>query len=412
MKPVILEPFASGHRLHFVRLVIEAFLEIGCRPTLATHPSTTQTPESQIHLGDLVGKFDILELKPLQKTGRLERIKFFAKCLGELSQAESWDKLLIPTASQFSESLIYANLTRAFHCGKISTEALFLGPGYGYANRRLPQRLLHQVQLKLEANLGLDVYSHLDPFQLVKVSQSSRMSKTRFRTMPDPAPPVVTHDIEIARKELGLPVDGRIGLIAGGISEQKGVFSLLDGFARSQDRLNSDDRILLAGAFSTNARNRCESDYPQLLRSNRLLMLDHYLTERDLNLAFTASNFVCAVQTGRPGSSGNVVRAIASHRPVLGRTGDWAERVINQFKMGWVTDTTDADRFASDLGVAFEESKSFKPTASAIRFGDFLSEANFKAHWSRETRLQMGMAPDPHFFPWHECINNGAQEVE
>lgn len=417
MKITIFEPYSSGHRLHFVRLVAEAFLEIGLRPTWVTTSDALHSQEATTHLASCIDELDIIDLKTKIHRNRcgvvLEQMRLFS----EMLRKSAPKRILIPTASQFIEAIIASRYMTKYCETNISIEALFLGPGFGYQFRRRRRNLWNRVQLEVSKLLPVESYFHLDPFQLQIVENkfASSKGKTQFTVMPDPAPRPITMDVEDARKALGIPVVGTYMLMTGGISRQKGAIALLNAFRNSPASQNPVNRIILAGKLTDEIAELIDAKYSDFVRNQQLVVFDHYLTENELSLAFCVANVVCALQSDRPGSSGNVVRAIAASRPALVSIGGWSERVVKQFKLGWVTDVTANKVLASDLMLAFQAAGSYVPSERAKQYSQFLSEENFKAHWTRRTRLDLNLPPDKRFISWtnlSDCSEKQSRRIE
>jgi len=70
LKCLIYERDDQGHRLHHVRLLTDALLEIGCDVVLALQTDTRDHDEYRVHLQPLESHFELhAELNPTQARG-------------------------------------------------------------------------------------------------------------------------------------------------------------------------------------------------------------------------------------------------------------------------------------------------------------------------------------------------------
>lgn len=402
MNAMIFEPYAAGHRLHFASLVCQAFESIGVDCIFATTQQTIESDEFATHLASHIASSQLFVLSPAKTDGRVSKIRVQARWMKDAVTQVQPDKFLIPTASQLSESLIYAWTRGWLSYDAVSIEALFLGPGYGYPQPTLRQTFLHKAQSMLERRLPVDRYSHLDPYQLAQINGSTAGEHSeRFFVMPDPAPPASTLTKTAARQSLQIPTKGCYGIVTGGISARKGVSLLIQAIQQSRDRLPADARLLLAGKFEQGIRKQLAASGV----SDRIVAIDRHLTDQELNQSFAAADFICAVQAGRQGSSGNAIRALVAGRPILTGQVGMVPRLVEQFKLGWCVPVESLTAFGSGLLTAFEMAPDYKPSDSAISLSHFFTEKNFKAHWTALTRQSLGMKPDPNYMSWSTTMS-------
>ncbi|MEM6690216.1 MAG: hypothetical protein AAF664_12355, partial [Planctomycetota bacterium] len=250
MKATILEPYSAGHRLHFVRLVAEAFVEMGAEVTLATLNETLESQESNTYLRDILDELDIHVLTETKKNVGNDP----SRSNGIASKQTAWfqdvlkrkpaEKLLIPTASQFQPFLLRSAIRWRSWAKETSVEALFLGPGFGYSFGSLKRKVGNAIQLNVASRLPVDRYFHLDSQQLEEVQRHSRRPDSHYVVMPDPAPQSKPIDPHKARQRLKLPMQGHYSLLAGAISKSKGAIKILESLLCLSDQTAKDLRVL------------------------------------------------------------------------------------------------------------------------------------------------------------------------
>ena len=401
MKVVVYEPDASGHRMHYVSKILPAINDLGIRPILATSESAKTSADFEGHLGSVQSLFDAYTTT--DKTGEpgdsslkliSDRLSSFKSMLNEIQP----DHILVPTAGCLARAMTYQFLT----FGKLPIkhdaclEGLYFGQGYGYETTT-KKRMWLKVRKWLDQRQPWTTYFHIDPFQLENVRR--RCSKTAYRLMPDPVPAKQVSKA-VARRHFGIPEDGRYIGIAGGISVAKGTLDLLSAFDKIHADLPTTDRVLLAGPFDEEVRNRLKSDFAHLVQSKRVVCIDKRLYGEDIDLAFPAMDIFCAAHRGQPGSSSTLIRAAAAQVPVIARNRFWTSRIVPLVHLGWTADTWDKGRFASQLKDCLGQVDQYQPTVATNRFVKFHSVENFQATWTSSLRKRMGLPQDDRKVDW------------
>ena len=221
----------------------------------------------------------------------------------------------------------------------------------------------------------------------------------RARMVPHPVPKAARLPRTEARRLLGIPQDGRyIGLL-GSLDPRKTVPELLIAFRGAN--LGATDRLLLAGRLDPLFRDLIAKEYNDLLKSERLVVIDRFLTENELTQGYGALDVVCATYRDFPGAASLMLRGIAAGRPVIAQDFGWPRAVIKRFKVGRTTDVTDIDRFSQDLRKALEESANYTELEGTKRLLTFHDPSNFIETMTDRIRQQSHKAQRHPLHTWN-----------
>ena len=194
-----------------------------------------------------------------------------------------------------------------------------------------------------------------------------------------------------ARRLLAIPTDGRYVAMIGAMEPRKGIEELLGAFERAS--LAADDRVLLVGKMTPPIRELLRTQYDQLLRQQRVLVIDRYVSDEELGAAFFAADVIAVTHPRQIGSSGTLVRAAAAERYLLTSDFGWVGWVTQQFQLGASVSITDADALVAEIEIALQRSANYRRTEAADRFCKYHTVENQKAHWLRELGDELGLNP-------------------
>jgi glycosyltransferase involved in cell wall biosynthesis len=196
-------------------------------------------------------------------------------------------------------------------------------------------------------------------------------------------------DRQEARRRLAIPTSGRYVAMIGTLEPRKGIEELLAAVERAS--LADDDRVLLVGKTKPPIRELLQDQYDRLVRQQRLLVIDRYVSDDELGAAFFAADVVAVTHPRQIGSSGTLVRAAAAERYLLTSDFGWVGWVTQQFQLGTSVNVTDVDALSAALSTALECSHEYRHTEAANRFCQYHTVENQKAHWLREMGGQFGL---------------------
>jgi glycosyltransferase involved in cell wall biosynthesis len=212
-------------------------------------------------------------------------------------------------------------------------------------------------------------------------------------------------DRQDARRLLGIPADGRYVAMIGALEPRKGIEELLAAVERAS--LAAQDRVLLVGKATPPIRALLDAGHDRLLRQQRIIVLDRYVSDEELGAAFFAADVIAVTHPRQIGSSGTLVRAAAAERYLLTSNFGWVGWVNQFFQLGVSVNVADTDALAAALKTALDESATYQRTEAANRFCQYHTVDNQKAHWLRELGEQFGLSGGVlgHRLDWEWVIN-------
>ena len=174
---------------------------------------------------------------------------------------------------------------------------------------------------------------------------------------------------------LGLDPSGRYLGILGGLDQRKTVLELLAAFRRAD--LPADHRLLLAGRLDSLFAQHVSSDYQDLVRSGRLVVLDRYLSEQEMLHGYEALDLATITYGRFAGLASLGLKAIASGTPLIAHDCGWLRGLIDRFEVGSHVDTFDVDAFASAIKRSLERPRGWAQPEAVRRLLAFHAEENF-----------------------------------
>jgi glycosyltransferase involved in cell wall biosynthesis len=408
MRILIFEPNLTGHHGPYLRHLIGGLVELGQRPTVVTRWDARRQPELGIHIGDIAELADFDTSVEVSASSPRRLAAAYVACLEAALVRHTPEHVWIPYADGMAQvlgarALALRSLKRPLGC---ELEGLLFRGGFAYENQRRAKRIEYRLSRFLTLRAGWSVLHLLDPLPYEQMPRANKRVMPRISLMPDPVEPVASIERIEARRQLGLPEEGRYTCCAGRLDRRKGVHLLLAAFQAAQSRLSPTDRLLLAGPLAPDARVLLEHEYGQLLADGRILLIDRVLSVEKIVLALSAADVISTPYPNHIGSASFVIRAAAVGRPVLGSDFGWIGHVVPRFRLGWTCQVYDIEAFAAALVASLERAAAWRPSDAAERFIDYHSPENFQAHWTARLRVRLGEPPHPRLFPWSAVTEN------
>jgi glycosyltransferase involved in cell wall biosynthesis len=259
---------------------------------------------------------------------------------------------------------------------------------YAYPSESLRDYVRSRITRYLVLRSPWRIIHLLDPWMYDALK--GRRTRTEFRIIPEPVEPMPELSRDDARRALKIPVDGRYVAMIGGLVPGKGLEGLLAAFSRA--RLAADDRILLVGKMSEAIRQLISQNYESLVRAGRLVYIDRYVSDFELDCGFVAADLVAVTHERLIGSSGTLVRAAHARRMLVTTDYGWAGWATRTFELGITANVSDVDILSGALEAAFNSSSTYERSKRGDRFCEFHRLANQKAHWVAGIGRDCGVA--------------------
>lgn len=390
MRVAIAEPRFIGHYYTYVRQVVLAIREVGCEATLALSPEGIRSREYAINLEPYLEGEKILPVLSRPNRGGIRGAMDFVRIARDAVSISDAAHLLVPSGDGIAQAIGTASLVGYRPYGQeVSSEALLtkLSLAYSGATRHYPTWLMR-------AGLQRSPWSRLHLIDILAYQWLRNRAPglaRRVRMIPDPVEPVEVVSKEVARKKVGLPVEGRYLVCPGILIKRKGIGLLLKAFLGSRGR--ATDRILLAGPVGPDVASTLEQpECVQLIEEKRLIVMNEYLDTERLGTVICAGDVTVCPYPEQPHPSSIAVKSIACHRPVLGANSFWLGTMIPAFGMGWTVPVHDAEEFCRVIPRVLDEAHAWRRTGLADRLVAYQTAERFRDCWASGIKERMGIA--------------------
>lgn len=394
----ILEREYSGHRLTVVRVLLEALIELDQQQclssiTLATTEEAVNSSEFDEQLTSLRDYFTVEYLPPrIQSTFALAIA--WQKLWNYLCLVNSgrYDHGYVPYGDGLIQLLALCRLSplRWWANVSIPVETILMRGTFAYPESRPWTRLIAMLSLHYAPFFRIHL---IDPLAHRFVRQRHPEHPSSVVLLPDPISETQKLEKVLARRELKLPLQGRLLGCVGMIDERKGVDRLIHAFMTAD--LKPDDRLLLAGRQNETLRAIINT-----LNDPRILTVNRYLTEDELSLAINSLDLVVTPYPAFIGSASIVIRAAAAGRPSLSSNTGWTGYVIPTFELGQTCNVLDRKELAQQLTRSLNTSGTFQLTPKAEQFVVYGMIGNVNAHWCAGIRARLSLTCDARFRTW------------
>jgi glycosyltransferase involved in cell wall biosynthesis len=410
VKVQIFEQFLGGHHTNYIQALLPSLVEL-LEAKLIKQVVVTITREhfeSAPFQQQLVGFSNQVEFDPslpfvnpaVTMKGRAE----IAKNLVHSVQQVQPDYLICPSADQ--ESLIFA-LKSWVGMPTLPRQLQTIGiihAGYPGIAAQWSDRIKDQIYRFSWRHSPWSRILTVNPIIYEWILRRDNALAKRTRMLPDPVPAIQQLSKPVARKRLNIPVDGRYVGYVGTMDDRKAIPELLAAFRSAT--LAPTDRLLLAGYIYPAYRELIQSRYADLLKAERLIVLDRYLNLDEVAAGFCALDVVSVLHYPRPSLSANLLKAIAANRPVVVDAFGYAGMMANRFRIGQACDVRNHSALVSMLQKSLADSATYHMTERTMRLLEFHQPQNFANTVLHDLYTQIDPNLSPHLKNW-EWVNAG-----
>jgi glycosyltransferase involved in cell wall biosynthesis len=410
---LILERDFGGHRLSYVRQIVLALSDVKERSTKAEirlwvglTKETLTTSEYSVHLQDLEAYFKVFELPPSLNRKRPFSVAF-AKLLDwrQVEKSELFDHVYIP----YADGLYQLLAVYQFFCWKrkktkkITLELIIMRSTFLRRSNFLPDAIkIYFTRLALLNNPATLI--HLIDIRAWIWSSQYKNTRKKIRLLPDPVANDLSRPSELSRKELSLPVNGRLVGCIGLIDERKGADLLIEAFCLA--KIKPSDYLVLAGRHSESILKLLA-----LKQNTQIISIDHYLSEKDLSLYFSALDLVIAPYRNSSGPASLVLNAAAAGRPVLASNHGWLGIIVRVFKLGSVCQVDDLAEFSTAIQDELLSLCDFSQSERSKELAVFSSIENFSLSITYQLQHRLGLKRLPIEKLPKECIKEISESL-
>jgi glycosyltransferase involved in cell wall biosynthesis len=391
----------GGHAFNYHRLLLPALASLSDDVTVVANQDVLALPSTQFHLRSLPPNIRWDGSVPTASGSQLNRQLVARRALKEALRKHRPDHLYVPTADSLSQVLGCTALVdrREFHAG-LEAEAVLHRCGFAYPAPSWRKRLLYRVGYWAHSRAPWTRLHNVDLIAYEWIQRRGGELARRNRFLPDPIEDWPEVDRHEARRRLGLADDGPWLGCVGAIDTRKGIDLLLAAFKAAT--LPASARLFLGGQHHPYIRQLLETDYADLVRSQRVVSLDRYLTVDELGDAIGAMDLVCTPYARQIAIASIVLRAAAARRPVLATDFGWCGRVVPAFQLGWTCNVQNTGQFARAITSRLEPAAEWRRTPAAEQLVRFHSPQNFAATFTARLCERMGRPTLPGLVAWNE----------
>jgi glycosyltransferase involved in cell wall biosynthesis len=395
---MIFESEWAGHRLQYVRAILDALAPLAVSTVFVCGRGTRETQEFATHLEPIRDRFEVDEsgIRTRGKTPQAAAMRRFLDFRKALARHRP-DHVYLPYADGLMQ---VAGVSRALGLSLsrpgMEMEGLLMRGRFAYEPG--PTSVRTRATIKALELSPFDIVHHLDPVVFEYLLKRCPGLAGRLRLLPEAVERIDVIDKSVARARLGIPTGGRYIGCLGAMSAAKGVNLLIKAFLRSA--LATDIRLLLIGEVDAELQGLLKGEYLGDMESGQIMHIDRYVSQEDFHLGFNALDVICTPYPRQIGSSGIVVRAAAVGRPVLGSEFGWVGRVIRDFELGETCDVDNGPAFAAKVVRALKIAENYRPGPKAQHFKAFHSIGNFEAHWTRRLRERLNIGEPRQLVRW------------
>ena len=403
MRALVFELDHSGHRMQYVRVLIEALGPLSKELVLFTSVEAAASEEYKTHLDGVTSSFR-LETRQHRNRGTplgsaLSKLEAFRLALRNCRP----DHVFVPYADGLAQILGAAHMFGAISLPDgVEIEGIVMRGRFAYPPNHWYERLRTFAWLAATRMSPFQVLHQLDPIPYAAIKKIGGKLSDRNRIIPEPVESIPRLVVMEARRQIGIPTDGRYIISLGSGDVRKGTHLLLQAFARA--KLATNDRLLLMGKLDREIRALVTEQMGPWLRDGRLIIIDQYLSHELFCLGLNAADVICAPYPRHVGSSGIVVRAAAIGKPILASDYGWVGAVVSTFGLGGTCPVSNLDRFSNQIRDSLDNAASFRQTDDGYRFVRFHTISNFIAHITARFRMRIGAMPLTEYLPWEDVI--------
>jgi glycosyltransferase involved in cell wall biosynthesis len=405
---VVFEPNPSGHRFTHVRRLVPALAALGQHLTFVTSREGLESEEYEAQIRAVAHLCEVEASMRLDPNALfLGRFQSFAAELHRVATDLGADHVIMPYADGTIQVAGLRRLTGRFRLPKgVELEGLLMRGSFAYSAPSLQETVRSKAWLTLTTAAPFRVLHHLDPIVIRELAKRAPTLFRRVHLMPDPADPINLLPRIDARRRLGIAEDGRYIGCVGSMDRRKGIDLLIRAFLAAP--VAPADRLLLAGRHEPEIRTLLAGEAADDVRRGRIVSLDRYLGDDDLQRGIAAMDVVCTPyppDRSHSGSSSIAIHAAGQERSVLGSDMGWIGETIRRFGLGNVCNVADPAAFAQAISRSLDAADDFHLSDIGRRFVAFHRTENFAACFTRRLRERLGLPIDTSLPTWDWVLN-------
>lgn len=372
----------TGHNCAYAALLCRGLISNNVMPHLIVPRGTLESTEYSYHLSDMESEFSVTTHDYLPGSTPFKNSWSEGNTLIDsvLALDSAMDTVLCPAGS--SIPFLWPLVAKVRH-SRLPQRCLFfftlLGTGIHPNQNSFSSKLKNATRAFLLSRNRAGSLLTIDGCGYDKLSEQPFKLKQTFNLVPDPIIGAFPVDRTEARTHLGFSDSDFVVSILGAISShpRKNLRSVIEALGLL---MNPRYKLLLAGKLDQTSIELVANQEPSVRK--RIVALNRYLSEEEINQAICASDVVCAPYEEHYAPSGIVLRAAKLRTPVLVPDYHWFSLMIQRFQLGWACSNTAARTIAGQIEIAATELQEAKHEIHDYNFlVSYFSEANFLTDW-------------------------------
>ncbi|MDB6066918.1 MAG: Transcriptional regulator [Pedosphaera sp.] len=306
---LLYEPRTEGHHVSWLRFITEDLLSTGIQLTLAVDQRPEHEAKIRDHLGDLLSNVTLINARDPSDRSPGDRASAVAHCL----RRSGADNVFLCAFDEIASDCWRRATFGRFpppelrgHLGGIYHRPRFM------ASQWSPRSWLKQLGFRrVIGQQWLRQLVFLDEYLTRDLQEKFPDAPISF--LPVPCPESIMEDSAAARRQLGIPTDKRVFLFYGGGYKRKGLHLAV----RAMLELAPELPAFLLCVGQQNPQGETARGLEELVRQNRALLINRYVTTAEESLSFAASDVALLPYLQHYGASGVLGQAVAARRMVI-----------------------------------------------------------------------------------------------
>ena len=359
-KILIYECLYIGHHPSYLRICVEAFLEVEAKVILAT----PKIMIAQKHLGERLSS-----LVKFETTANLKDNSFFEDLISVTKKHKPQNLLILPF-DEFISSFLRRVFLGSFPLEQLNglISGIYFRPRCIDPSETGLKNWIKKVGLKKLLKRRFFSKLFINDANLVNLNLFESSSSV-FQHIVDPWEKCRTYSKQEARKHWGIPSDKKVFLFYGTGAYRKGLEVALK--AMGKGITNENNYLLCVGEISP--KGKVGEMIEKLVQAGRVTLIDRYVALYEEDMAFSVCDFVLLPYINHYGSSGVLSKAASHRRPVICSDEGLLANLVKTHKLGLCFPTKDATYLANVMN-----STRGKFSNGLAKYADLTEALNFK----------------------------------
>ncbi len=379
----IIEPYLGGHHSNYLEALIPALdrcLDAG----LLSRVTITITPEHYQHLQTAVLESGALEtgvtfdatFPSISPAPTLrDRVNLF-RALNRAVLVSKPDHLIVPSADYdvMIQALLNQFVSFGQHTKIKATGIIHYGMPLSLSAslKELLKQRIYQVAWR---------FSHWNTLMMVNPLMYESLKdkgsyKKSLQVLPDPVPEAIEISVSDARQYFALPDDVVLFGAVGMMDERKAIPELLEAFS-SLHAHNKKAKLALLGQLASAYDSLIKAQYQHLVDAGDLIVVNRYLSQHEIQLAYAAMDVLLILQYRRANLSANLLKAMMYDKPIIADAFGYTGMMLSRFKLGYKCSVGEPQSIKAAMQSSAQATAEYVPSVQTKRLKAFHAPENF-----------------------------------